>query len=67
LVSVLNSSKAGLIYKNDSPTDFAEKLQYLLENKNLWEEFGEKGYQSILTEFNWDNTSKPIVKLYHSI
>lgn len=67
LVSVLNKSKAGLIYKNNSPTDFAEKLQYLLENKSLWKEFGEKGYQSILTEFNWDNTSKPIVKLYHSI
>ena len=66
LIDKIHESNAGYYYKSDSPSDFAEKLEMIINNKkNI--EFGNNGLNSVLDRFNWDETSKNLLKFYNKL
>lgn len=64
IVNIINETKCGIIYRNNSSEDFSQKLNYLLENPQKYFDWGECGYKSIQSSYNWDNTARQLVELY---
>jgi glycosyltransferase involved in cell wall biosynthesis len=54
------------LYAKDIP-DFAQKILYLINNKELRHKMGEYGYDRVLTELSWDHESKKLVNFYNKI
>jgi len=68
LQRIVESTKSGLIFKAGSSTDFAEKIQYLYDNKAAYEQFGENGKSETLTgSWNWETTVKSLIDLYKNL
>jgi glycosyltransferase involved in cell wall biosynthesis len=65
--NIINNTNSGLIYENNLPKDFAEKLTFILKNKDKWRKWGENGYNSVKTKYNWNNTSTQLINLYKNI
>ncbi len=63
LTRIVDETKGGFYYKNTSPEEFAKQL---IEHSNADElkASGEKGYQSILTKYNWNNRVNSLLNLY---
>ncbi len=62
--TIINNTKSGLIYENNSPENFIQKLTFMLENTSNWDEMGENGFKAVRNNFNWDNTSKSLINAY---
>ncbi len=56
----------GFLYKPQSVTDFADKLQQLVTNPNLRQHMGERA-QSSLDQYSWDNTVYTLVSLWQEL
>ena len=65
--NIIEDTNSGLIYENNSPSDFIQKLEFMLKNHSKWDEWGENGYNAILNNYNWENTSKELIKLYNKL
>lgn len=66
LVRLVDETKGGLIYDNQSPIDFAKKLQSMC-NENDLQKYGEQGYNSILDKYSWDKSVTNLVEFYKNI
>lgn len=64
LKNIIESSRAGIVYSDIDSNEFSNKLSYLLQNKETWKEFGENGLKAVVNQYNWENTSKPLIDLY---
>lgn len=62
-----SAQKASLYAANNSTSDFADKIIYLLDNKQVRDEMGEYGYNRVLNELSWDFESKKLVEVYRKI
>lgn len=55
---VIINGKTGLLAEVCNPIDFADKLEYLLENEKLQKELTKNGYQHLLDNFTKEKISK---------
>jgi len=62
---VLDETNAGLCYVHNSARDFAEKALRLLKDEKLRKELGSNGHRAIINKYNWDNTSKDLLRIYN--
>ncbi len=62
--NIVEKTNSGLIYENNSPDDFVEKMNFMLENPSKWDEWGNNGYNAVINTYNWENTSKELVNAY---
>ncbi len=62
--NIIEKENCGIIYKNDSPDDFVEKLKMLLKDSDRRSLLGENGYKAVINNYNWENTSKALINLY---
>lgn len=62
--NIVEKEDCGIIYKNDSPDDFVEKLKILLKDPVKRSLLGENGYKAVINKYNWKNTSKALINLY---
>jgi glycosyltransferase involved in cell wall biosynthesis len=60
------SAKEASLYAEDV-SDFAEKLNFLLNNEQLRKQMGEYGYNRVVNELSWDYESKKLVKFYSQV
>ena len=66
LKRMIEEMQNGLIYKNDSPEDFASKVISLLKSGKK-EELGGNGKSWVLTKYNWSLTENTLFRLYDQI
>ena len=66
LVRIVDETKGGLIYNNQSPDDFAKKLHSMRTNGKL-KKYGEAGYNAVQSKYNWDKSVESLIDLYTKI
>jgi len=57
-------SECGLSVNPEDPKDISEKIQSLLENKELRIRLGKRGREFVETRYNWETESKKLINLY---
>jgi len=62
-----SAQEASLYAKHNDSIDFAEKIEYLLKNKEARKKMGEYGRNRILKELSWEHTSKELISGYDRI
>ncbi len=60
------SAQQASLYAEDV-TDFAVKMNSLLDNPNLRKEMGEFGYARVVNELSWEHESKNLIDFYKKI
>jgi len=63
----LENNRNGLICKPNDPHDFAEKMIWMLKNKDSANKMGENAKKDISKVFNEDEISKNLTSLYNSL
>lgn len=61
----ISAQQASLYAEN--VTDFADKLDYLLDNSSLRAEMGNYGYNRVINELSWDTESGKLVNFYATL
>ena len=64
---IVNETKCGLIYESNNSNRLAECITKLYTDGKLRKEFGLNGKKAVLKKYNWENTSKNLIKLYKTI
>jgi len=67
LERILKETQAGLIFNSGDEESFASKLIYLYENLSETNKMGKRGKKAVQEKYNWDYTSKNLVRLYGNI
>lgn len=62
-----SAQNASLYASNDSTDDFADKIIYLIDNKEIRDKMGEYGYNRVLNELSWEYESKNLVNVYRKL
>ena len=60
------SAQQASFYAKDVP-DFADKMNYLLENEEARKTMGEFGYNRVISELSWEYESKKLVNFYNKL
>ena len=60
------SAKEASLYANDI-TDFASKIEILLDDEELRIKMGNYGYDRVIRELSWDHESEKLVKFYERV
>jgi len=63
---IIETTNAGLSYRNADPQDLAEKI-CKLQNKMLRDELGKNGLTAIAENFNWGNDSRVLLDSIHGL
>ena len=61
LSDVIKKEKVGLMASKDDPKDFAEKIDMLLSDENLWSKLHENGIKLINSTYNWNKICNNIL------
>lgn len=64
---IIKETKTGLIYKSNNPEQLSECVIEIIKNKNKFTFLQENGKKWIKEKYNWENTSKNLIKLYKKI
>ncbi len=64
LEKIIKETGAGLIYSDTDSEEFSALLSRLISDEKMRFRFGENGLKAAKEKYNWENTSKPLVKLY---
>lgn len=62
--NIVEKTNSGIIYENNSPDDFVEKMNFMLKNPSKWNEWGNNGYNAVINTYSWENTSKELINVY---
>jgi glycosyltransferase involved in cell wall biosynthesis len=65
LKRVVDKIKCGVSFEFDKPESFASAFSYLVNSDSL-ESYGKNGRESVLNEFNWENSVKHLIEIYNS-
>ena len=57
----------GIILKNEIENEISENIDYLLSNKKIAKEMGEKGRKFIVERYGWDEVAQKTEKLYKEV
>jgi glycosyltransferase involved in cell wall biosynthesis len=63
----LSAQNASLYAENTSTKDFADKIIWLIENKEERIRMGNWGYERIISKLSWQNESKNLLLLYEKV
>ncbi|OED30160.1 glycosyltransferase family 4 protein [Methanosphaera sp. WGK6] len=55
VVEVVDDTKTGYLVEPEDIDTFQEKIEYILNNKNVEEKLGLQGRKNVEEKFNWDN------------
>jgi glycosyltransferase involved in cell wall biosynthesis len=57
----------GMVHEADNAHDMAGKILYLYRNKQLREEMGENARRAVQERWNWQYTSRDLLRLYRTL
>jgi len=61
LCDTIRKEEVGLLADKDDPKDFADKIDTLLSDEDLWLKFHENGIKLVNSTYNWNKISKNIL------
>ncbi|MGI8952799.1 MAG: glycosyltransferase family 4 protein [Chitinophagaceae bacterium] len=64
IASLIDNNKNGFLFETDNVKSLAEKLNLLIQNKMLREEFGNNGYKKATSEYNWKTITEKYKNAY---
>jgi glycosyltransferase involved in cell wall biosynthesis len=64
---LVDGNHCGLMVDPLDTDAIAEKINYLLNNPNVREEFGNNGYLAVLKNYSWESQAENLIHLYTSI
>jgi glycosyltransferase involved in cell wall biosynthesis len=65
--NIVEQTECGIIYSNNSLGDFTEKLKFLIDNPSKRKYWGNNGFNAVIKNYNWENTSKNLIALYKNL
>lgn len=67
LKRIVEETKSGLVFESENEQDLTEKVTELHKNEKLRRQLGENGRRAVLKEYNWEKTSKDLVRFYKQL
>ena len=67
LERVVRGSNCGLVVPYGSVGNMADALIKLANDAGLARSMGENGHMAVKNQYNWDQTAKPLVQMYHDL
>ena len=67
LSRIVENTSCGISVDPTNPKSIAEKINYLMENRNVLDEMGKNGKKVVKEKYNWKFASKNLLNLYESI
>jgi glycosyltransferase involved in cell wall biosynthesis len=64
---VVKKSKGGVVFEANNPEDCAEKLKYLIQNREMLKVMGQNNIDAVQKYYNWDLNSNELIELYQKI
>ena len=64
---IITETECGLVYESNDSNGLAECIIKLYNDFELREQMGENGKKAVIEKYNWENTSKNLIKLYKTI
>ena len=61
---VIKNGENGLLFKYRNSTDLAEKIKYLMANKNLIVQMGKNARKKAVAQFDFDYMMRQYLKLF---
>ncbi len=63
----VSAAGASLYAKNGDTADFADKIEWLLDNAEERKAMGELGYQRIINELSWNHEKDKLINFYKTV
>jgi glycosyltransferase involved in cell wall biosynthesis len=67
LIAIVNKYKCGICVDSSNEKELADAMILLINNKDLCEEYGKRGKAAFKEHLNFDEESKQIISLYHTL
>jgi glycosyltransferase involved in cell wall biosynthesis len=67
LERIINETKTGFIYRNDSPGDLALLTEKLFRNRSLLNEIAGNGRKAVTEKYNWNIDKHRLINLYNQL
>jgi glycosyltransferase involved in cell wall biosynthesis len=67
MLRIVGKTESGLVFKSGNYAELKECVKNLIANKQLRENMGANGRKAVLGKYNWEETSKNLIKLYEEI
>lgn len=67
LAEVVDNGSTGYIVEKKNSKELAKALIRILKDKKLQKEMGEKAFQKMKTDFNWDKIAEKTLNIYKSL
>ncbi|MCP5064209.1 MAG: glycosyltransferase family 4 protein [Ignavibacteriae bacterium] len=64
---IVKETNCGLVYESNNENDFAEKVIELYKDQSKQILFGANGKKGVIEKYNWNVTSKNLIKLYKEV
>jgi glycosyltransferase involved in cell wall biosynthesis len=67
LIRVVQDAQCGSVFTAQDVESFTEKVIYLAENPEQLEIYGKNGKRAVEKKYNWQQTVKPLLKIYREL
>lgn len=67
IVRIVNEIEIGITYTYNSPEDFAQKVSYLIDNRDKLLIYSKNGIEAIKSKYNWKSSAKNLLGLYEYV
>lgn len=64
---IIENETTGLLFESENANDLAEKIVFLMKNKNLREKIGKKAKEVVLEKFSYEKYINEIEKYYEEV
>ena len=64
---IIKNNVTGLLAKSKNAIDFSEKLKIMIENDELRNSMGDKGYKNVFEEFSYKRLVADMESLYNQL
>lgn len=62
-----SSQKASLYARNNDTRDFADKIEYLIDNEQVRNQMAEYGHNRVISELSWEIEKIKLTRFYHQV
>ena len=67
LERILNDMQGGIVYTDHNHLELSEKILCLFQDDKLRKKLGESGHKAVLNKYNWQQSSKELIRLYKEL
>ena len=65
--NLIEKHRCGLVFEDQNPLDFADRVLRLYEDSSLRLELGKNGQSAVHDQLHWERTSQELISIYEKI